>query len=389
MKALAPKKRKEFLVFGSPLIEDPEIREVADTLRSGWIGTGPKVKRFEDLVREYKGSRHAVAVSSCTAALHLALLALDLKPGDEVLTTPMTFCATLNAILHAGAKPVLVDCDRRTQNIDAAAIERGITRRTRAILPVHFAGRPCEMDGIMALARRRRLAVIEDCAHAFEAEYRGKKAGTFGDFGALSFYVTKNITTAEGGMVLTDKAGHADRIKILALHGMSKDAWKRFQDQGYKHYEVIYAGFKYNMTDIQAALGIHQVPRVDRYWRRRRELWRRYDAAFAGLPCILPAPPAAGTRHAYHLYTLLIDIDRLGRTRDEALQDLTARNIGTGVHYLALHLQPYYRKLLGHKPGDFPNAEFISERTLSIPLSPKLSDEDAADVIAAVRAALS
>lgn len=388
MKTSPSKIRKDFLVFGSPLIEEAAIQEVVATLRSGWIGTGPKVKKFEDLVRDYKGSKHAIAVSSCTAALHLSLAALDLKPGDEVITTPMTFCATLNAIVHAGAKPVLVDCERATQNIDPAQIAGKITKKTRAILPVHFAGRPCDMDALGDLARKHKLAMVEDCAHAIETEYRGRKAGTFGDFGTLSFYVTKNITTAEGGMVLTDNAELADKIKILALHGMSKDAWKRFSDEGYKHYEVLYAGFKYNMTDMQAALGLHQMPNIDRWWLHRQQVWKRYDEAFAGLPCFTPAPPEADTRHGYHLYTLLVDVLRLGKTRDQVLQELNGRNIGTGVHYLALHLQPFYRKLLGHKPGDFPNAEFIGERTLSLPLSAKLTDEDVEDVINAVRAVL-
>ncbi|MBI2789634.1 MAG: DegT/DnrJ/EryC1/StrS aminotransferase family protein [Elusimicrobia bacterium] len=388
MKTTPSKKRKDFLVFGSPLIEEAAIQEVVATLRSGWIGTGPKVKKFEDLVRDYKGSKHAIAVSSCTAALHLSLAALDLKPGDEVITTPMTFCATLNAIIHAGAKPVLVDCERGTQNIDPAKIASRITSRTRAILPVHFAGRPCDMDALGELARKHKLAMVEDCAHAIETEYRGRKAGTFGEFGTLSFYVTKNITTAEGGMVLTDNAELADKIKILALHGMSKDAWKRFSDDGYKHYEVLYAGFKYNMTDMQAALGLHQMPNIDVYWRRRQEIWKRYDEAFAGLPCFTPAAPEAGTRHGYHLYTLLIDSDKRGKTRDQVLSELNALNIGTGVHYLALHLQPFYRKLLGHKAGDFPNAEFIGERTLSLPLSAKLTDEDVSDVIDAVTSIL-
>jgi dTDP-4-amino-4,6-dideoxygalactose transaminase len=386
MKASSPKIRKDFLVFGSPRIEEAEIAEVVATLRSGWIGTGPKVKKFEDQVRTYKGVEHAIAVSSCTAALHLSMVAMDLKPGDEVITTPMTFCATLNAIIHAGGRPVLADCDRKTLNIDPKELARKITKKTRAILPVHFAGRPCEMDELMEFAGKNKLAVIEDCAHAIETEYHGRKAGTFGAFGALSFYVTKNITTAEGGMVLTNDAELADKIKILALHGMSKDAWKRFSDKGYKHYEVLHPGFKYNMTDMQAALGIHQMPRIDEYWKRRQEIWRRYDEAFAGLPFITPALPAANTRHGYHLYTILVDPERSGKTRDQVLEELTARNIGTGVHYLALHLQPYYRQLLGHNAGDFPNAEFIGDRTLSLPLSAKLTDEDVADVIEAVHA---
>jgi dTDP-4-amino-4,6-dideoxygalactose transaminase len=388
MKPPTPKIRKDFLVFGSPLIEEAEIQEVVATLRSGWIGTGPKVKKFEEMVGAYKGVKYAVAVNSATAALHLSLLALDLKPGDEVITTPMTFCASLNAILHAGAKPVLVDCERGTQNLDPKQVEKKITKKTRAILPVHFAGRSCDMDAITAIAKKHKLAIVEDCAHAVETEYKGKKAGTFGEFGALSFYVTKNITTAEGGMVLTNDTEYADKIKILALHGMSKDAWKRFSDDGYKHYEVVYAGFKYNMTDMAAAMGIHQLPRVERYWKKREALWKRYDEAFADLPCFLPPPAEKNTRHAYHLYTPLIDVEKLGKTRDQVLNELTKLNIGTGVHYIACHLQPYYRKVLGCKPGDFPNAEFISERTLSIPLSAKLTDEDADDVISAFRSVL-
>lgn len=382
------KPRKDFLVFGSPLIEEEDIAEVVATLRSGWIGTGPKVKKFEDMFREYEGTKHAVAVASATAALHLSLLALELKPGDEVITTPMTFCATLNAIIHAGGRPVLVDCDRETFNIDPALVEKAITKRTRAILPVHFAGRACRMDEITAIARKHSLAIVEDCAHAIETEFHGKKAGTFGEFGCFSFYVTKNLTTAEGGMVITDDDRMADKIKVLALHGMNKDAWKRFSDDGYKHYEVVYAGFKYNMTDMQASLAIHQMPRIQKNWERRAELWKRYDAAFAGLPCLLPAPAEKDTRHGYHLYTPLVDIDRLGKSRDHVLNELTRLRIGTGVHYLALHTQPYYAKTYGYKRGDFPNAEFISDRTLSLPLSPKLSDQDADDVIAAFGAAL-
>ncbi|MBV9080772.1 MAG: DegT/DnrJ/EryC1/StrS family aminotransferase [Elusimicrobia bacterium] len=378
-------KRKDFLVFGSPLIEEPEIQEVVDTLRSGWIGTGPKTSKFERLFAAYKGTEFALAVNSCTAALHLSLYALDLKPGDEVITTPMTFCATLNAILHAGGKPVLIDCDKTTFNIDPAGIEKKITSRTRAILPVHFAGRPCEMDDIVDIAHRKKVSIIEDCAHAIEAEYKGRKAGTFGSAGCFSFYVTKNITTAEGGMVATSDPKLAERIKVLALHGMSKDAWKRFSDEGYKHYAVVDAGYKYNMTDMQASLGIHQIGRLDAYWKRRKEIWDRYQKEFSDLPCLRPAEPAPNTRHSYHLYTLLVDTSRLSKSRDQVLTELTAANIGTGVHYLALHTHPYYQKALGYKRGDFPNAEFISDRTFSLPLSPKLTDQDVADVVNAVR----
>ena len=380
--------REDFLVFGAPLIEQPEIDEVVATLRSGWIGTGPKVARFERMFSEYKGCAHAIAVSSCTAALHLSMLALGIGPGDEVIVPTMTFGATANAVIHAGARPVFADCERDTMNVDPEDIRRKITPRTRAVVPVHFAGRPCGMDAIMAIAKEHDLKVVEDCAHAVEAEYHGRKAGTFGDLGCFSFYVTKNIITGEGGMVITENEEYAGKIKILALHGMSKDAWKRFSDEGYKHYRYVYCGYKYNMTDIQASLGIHQLPRVDRYWERRREIWEHYNEAFRDLPVFTPAPVEEGTRHAYHLYTLLLDTDNLKMTRDRFLEEMTRRNIGVGVHYIALHLHPYFQNEFGYKKGDFPNAEWISERTVSIPLSAALKDEDIMRVVKAIGATL-
>jgi len=381
--------RKEFLVFGSPLIEQPEIDEVVASLKTGWLGTGPKVKQFEEDFRVYKGTRHAMALNSCTAGLHLSMLALGLGPGDEVIVPSMTFAATANSVIHSGVTPVFADCDRETMNISPEDIERKITKNTKAVIPVHFAGRPCDMDAIMAIARKRGLKVIEDCAHAIESEYKGKKTGTFGDLGCFSFYVTKNIVTGEGGMVVTESEEYANTIKVLGLHGMSRDAWRRFGDEGYKHYQVEYAGFKYNMMDLQAAIGIHQLKRIDRYWERRRLIWEKYQEAFKDLPVFLPAPVPAGTKHAYHLYTLLIDIGRVKITRDGFLEEMTKRKIGVGVHYLALHLHPFYRKTLGGKEGDFPNAEWISDRTVSLPLSPKLSDEDVNDVIEAVNGILS
>lgn len=378
-------KRDEFLIFGSPLIEDEEIKEVIKTLKSGWLGTGPKVHQFEKMFREYKGSRFAMALNSCTAALHLSMLAIGIKPGDEVIVPTMTFAATANAVIHAGGKPVFADCEKDTMNIDPLDIERKITSKTKAIIPVHFAGRACNMDAIMDIAKRYELKVVEDCAHAIETEYHGKKAGTFGDIGCFSFYVTKNIVTGEGGMAITDNEEYANQIKILGLHGMSKDAWKRFSDSGYKHYQVMYAGFKYNMMDIQAAIGIHQLPRVDRYWQRRQEIWNHYNDAFADLPVFTPSAVESDTRHAYHLYTLMLDIDRLEISRDEFLDEMTKRNIGVGVHYIALHLHPYYQEALGCRKGDFRNAEWISKRTVSLPFSAKLSDEDMGDVIEAIR----
>lgn len=381
--------KDNFLVFGSPLIEDEEIAEVVACLKSAWIGTGPRVARFEADFAAYKGAPQAVALNSCTAALHLSLLAADLKPGDEVITTPLTFCATVNAIIHAGATPVLADVDPATMNIDPKEIERRITSRTRAILPVHFAGRACDMDSIMGIAQRRDLKVIEDCAHAIETEYKGRKAGTFGDFGCFSFYSTKNIVTGEGGMVLAKRDQDIARLKVLGLHGMSKDAWKRFGDEGFKHYQVVECGFKYNMMDLQAALGIHQLKRVENYWQRRAEIWHRYLDAFATLPVGVPSPVAAETRHAYHLFTLLIDKTRAAISRDEFLDRMTAEGIGVGVHYLSLPEHPYYQQTFGWKPEDYANAMKIGRQTVSLPISAKLSDADVGDVIKAVQRVVS
>lgn len=378
-------KRKKFLTFGSPLLEAAEIREVSRTLASGWIGTGPRVARFEESFKKFKGSDYALALNSCTAALHLSLLASGIGPGDEVITTAMTFCATVNTIIHTGATPVLADCQRGTMNIDPASVASKITRKTRAIMPVHFAGRPCDMDALTALARKHKLIMIEDCAHAIESEYHGRKTGTFGDFGCFSFYVTKNIVTGEGGMVITNNQRYANRIKVMALHGMSKDAWKRFSDDGYKHYEVVGAGYKYNMMDLQAAIGLCQLPRIDRYWHRRRQVWERYTEAFLDLPLELPAPPEPDTRHAYHLYTVLVDSRRAALNRDEVITALQAENIGSGVHYRSIPSHRYYRKTFGWRPADYPNSLEIGNRTVSLPLSAKLTDQDVQDVIAAVR----
>ncbi len=380
--------RDSFLVFGAPAIGDAEIAEVVASLKSGWLGTGRKVAQFERDFLAYKRASHAIAVSSCTAALRLSLLAAGIGPGDEVITTALTFCATVNAIIHAGATPVLVDVDPATMNLDVEQAAARVTSKTRAILPVHFAGRPCNMEALMALAERRGLKLIEDCAHAIEAEFQGRPTGTFGEFGCFSFYVTKNITTGEGGMVLTRRAEDADRIKVLALHGMSQDAWKRFGDEGYTHYHVVAAGFKFNMMDLQAAIGIHQLRRIEPMWAQRQEIWRRYQDAFDGWPLTAPAEPEPDTRHAYHLYTVLIDEARSGISRDAFLNAMTARQIGVGVHYLSLPEHPYYQQAFGWKPEDYPHATRIGRQTVSLPLSPKLTDQDVKDVIAAVQQVL-
>ncbi|MEG4351799.1 DegT/DnrJ/EryC1/StrS family aminotransferase [Microcoleus sp. LAD1_D3] len=380
--------KDRFLVFGAPAIEDAEIQEVVATMKTGWLGTGPKVRKFQDDFNAYKGSQHAIAVNSCTAGLHLSVLAACLEPGDEVITTPMTFCATVNAIIHAGATPVLADVDPVTMNIDPAQVEAKITSKTKAILPVHFAGRPCDMDALCDIARRHNLKLIEDCAHAIETEYKGRKAGTFGDFGCFSFYVTKNITTGEGGMILAASQEDTDRLNILALHGMSKDAWKRFSDSGYKHYQVVEVGFKYNMMDIQAAIGIHQLKRVTPYWQRREQVWQRYNEAFADLPITLPANPEPDTIHAYHLYTILVDEAKTGISRDEFLDAINAENIGVGVHYMSMPEHPVYQKMFGWHTEDYPNAGYIGRHTVSLPISAKLTDADVEDVIAAVKKCL-
>ena len=381
--------KDDFLVFGSPPIENDEIKEVVASLKSGWLGTGPKVAKFERDFKNYKQADYAVAVNSCTAAIHLSILAAGIKPGDEVITTPLTFCATVNAIIHAGATPVLADVDPVTMNISCDRIKSKLTDKTKVILPVHFAGRPCDMDALTSLVAEHDLKMIEDCAHAIETEYKGRKAGTFGDFGSFSFYVTKNIVTGEGGMILTDDGEAAARIKTLALHGMSKDAWKRFGDDGYKHYYVEECGYKYNMMDLQAAIGIHQLSRIEKYWHRREVIWQRYMEAFQDLPIGLPASPEANTRHGYHLFTILVDEAKTRISRDRFLNAMTAENIGVGVHYLSIPEHPYYQKTFGWKPEDYPHAMKIGRQTVSLPLSPKLTDKDVDDVILAVKRILS
>jgi dTDP-4-amino-4,6-dideoxygalactose transaminase len=381
--------KSHFLTFGKPDIQDDEIQEVVASMKSGWLGTGPKVARFEEAFRAYAGAEHAAAVNSCTAALHLSLLAAGVGPGDEVITTGMTFCATVNAILHSGATPVLADIDPRTMNIDPASVRERLTERTRALVPVHFAGRPCDMDALNRIVAEHDLRMVEDCAHAIETTYRGRHVGTFGDFGCFSFYATKNLTTGEGGMVLCREADPIGRIRVLALHGLSHDAWRRYSDAGYRHYYAAEAGFKYNMMDLQAAIGLHQLERVERSWERRREIWNLYRDALGGLPLALPAADEPGTRHAYHLFTVLVDEERTGISRDAFLAGMTENNIGVGVHYVGLPEHPYYRERLGWRPEQVPHATRIGRQTVSLPLSPRLTDRDVQDVIQAVETVLS
>lgn len=377
-----------FLVFGSPDIGHEEINEVIDSLKSGWIGTGPKTKRFEDIISEKIGVRHVIALNSCTAGLHLALLACGITRGDEVITTPLTFAATANVIEHVGATPIFVDVELNSMNIDPRLIESKITKRTKAIMPVHFAGRPCDMDKILSIAKKHNLFVIEDAAHAFGAEYKNKKVGTIGDITVFSFYVTKNITTGEGGAVTTNNQKISEFIRLYSLHGLSKDAWKRYSDEGFKHYYVEAPGYKYNMMDIQASIGIHQLAKFDTGQIIRESIWNEYNKAFCDLPLILPAEPERETVHARHLYTILVKSEDLKVSRETIQEALHAEGIGIGIHFISLHLHPYYKNKYNFKRGDFPNAEFVSDRTISLPLSSKLTNTDIKDVIKAVRKVL-
>ena len=418
----------------------------ARVMESGWFVLGKEVEAFEAEYAAFCGTRHCVGLGNGLEALELVLRAWDLGPGDEVIVPSNTYIATWLAITAVGAKVVPVEPTLEEPNIDPDRIAAAVTSRTRAIMPVHLYGEPADMDAIMAVADKHGLMVIEDCAHAIETTYRGRKAGTFGDFGCFSFYATKNVVTGEGGMIVGRDEALIARAKVLALHGMSKDAWHRFGDQGYKHYQVVEAGFKYNMMDLQAAIGIHQLARVERNWRRREQIWNRYMEAFADLPIGLPAPLHAvrqeeadrfqplprepggrfhplpqeaailgqelrgraqrggmrssfaaakspthraaapgDTRHAYHLFTITVDETRCGISRDAFLDAMNARRIGTGVHYLAVPEHPYYQQRFGWQPERWSNATRIGRQTVSLPLSPKLAEADVERVIAAVR----
>jgi dTDP-4-amino-4,6-dideoxygalactose transaminase len=373
-------------VFGAPVIRDEEFAEVADTLRSGWIGFGPKCLRFEGEFSRYVGCRHAISLSSGTAGLHLAVVVSGIGPGDEVITTPLTFAATANAIEHVGARPVFVDVDRRSQNIDPEQIARAITPRTKAIIAVHMAGRPCAMGEIHEMAARQGLVVIEDAAHALEAFWQGQKVGNISKFTVFSFYATKNVTTAEGGMLTTSDDEMAERLRTLRLHGMTGDAWKRYSGDHLEASDVVEAGFKYNLTDLQASLGLHQLRRVEHNLGIREQLWGTYDAGLQDLDAIeTPSPVSAKDRHARHLYTILLRHERLRIDRHAFRSAIDAEGIGTGVHFVPLHLHTYYQRRYGYRRGDFPVAEDIGARTVSLPLSAGLTEADACRVVEAVR----
>ncbi len=375
----------DFLPFSRPSIDRATIDEVVACLESGWITTGPRVKQFEEDLKAYVGAPYMLALSSATAGLHLVLAALKLQPGDEVITTPMTFAATLNTIVLTGGTPVLVDVEPGTYNIDVTRIQAAITPRTRAIMPVHFAGLPVDLDPLYALAQKHNLRVIEDAAHAIGTHYKGRQIGGFGDTQVFSFHPNKNMTTGEGGAVATRDPALAENIALLRFHGMDREAWDRFGKKGSQHYEIVTPGYKYNMMDLQAALGLHQLKQLDGFIQRRTQLALRYQKIFAGWKqWSLPATPAYAHQHAWHLYAPLINPDAAGMDRDAFMAGMKERDIGTGLHYRAAHLYPYYREHYGFQPGDFPVAESISERIVSLPLFPAMTDADQDRVIAAM-----
>ena len=369
--------------FAPPALGSDEITEVIATLESRWLTTGPRVASFERAFAHYVNAPHAVAVNSCTAALHLSLLAAGIGDGDEVITTPLTFCATANTIVHTRATPVFADVDARTGNLDPAAAAAALTSRTRAVIPVHYAGRPVDVVAFGALAKRHALTLIEDAAHCVEGVAATRKVGSIADFTCFSFYATKNLTTGEGGMVTTRDHAAAAFMRTASLHGLSRDAWKRYAPGGSAHYDVVMPGFKYNMMDLQAAIGLHQLARIESMYARRSAIWARYDAGLSGLPLRLPARVPAGDRHARHLYTILVD-ESAGRSRDLLQERLAARGVATSIHFRALHLHPYYQERFGFRRGMFPVAEALSDSTLSLPLSAAMTDDAVDRVIEAV-----
>jgi dTDP-4-amino-4,6-dideoxygalactose transaminase len=375
----------EFVPFHRPSIGEDEIRSVVETLKSGWLTTGRKVKDFEEDFAKYVGCGHAVAVNSGTAALHLALDAIGINEGDEIIVPAMTFTATAEVVIYFKAIPVLVDCRRDTLNIDTDQIQRAITPRTKAIIPVHFGGQPCAMDRIVEIAKQHKLKVIEDAAHALPAAYHGKKVGTIGDITCFSFYATKTITTGEGGMATTDNPEWANRMRVMSLHGISLDAWNRYTEKGSWYYEIIYPGYKYNLTDIAAALGSEQLKKCDQFYEARRRIAERYDKAFANLAEIQVPVRVPEIQHAWHLYVIQLELERLRMNRHEFIERLKKEGVGTSVHFIPLHLHPYYRDRFGYKPSDFPNASAVFERIVSLPIYPNMTEANVRDVIVAVR----
>lgn len=374
--------------FAKPCFNDATIREVVDSLESGWITTGPKVKKFEEMLKNYVQSPAVSVVSSATAGLQLALMLCDLQPGDEVITTSFTFVATLNTIVQAGGKPILVDVDRGTYNINMDQVASKITSRTRAIVPVHFAGAPVDLDRLYGLAHQHNIRVIEDAAHAIGTQYKGRKIGSFGDIQVLSFHPNKNITTGEGGCIVLHNSDELPRINALKFHGIDRESWNRFAKNGSQMYDVIAPGYKYNMMDIQAAMGIHQLPELDRFIVERTRIVEKYRLALKDWPeIILPQAPSYDHLHAWDLFAITINPEGTNITRNQFIEGMKELNIGIGLHWQAPHLFTYYQEM-GYKKGDFPNAEHIADHVASLPLFPQMTDEEHDRVIAAMKKVL-
>lgn len=368
-----------------PTLGEAEIEEVVDTMRSGWLTTGKKAKRFEEAFAERVGAKHAIAVNSCTAALHLALEALGVGPGDEVIVPTLTFASTAEVVLHLGGTPVLADCLDDSLNVDPASIAAKVTARTKAIVPVHYGGQPCDLNAIHEIARSHNLPVVEDAAHAIPARYGDRTIGTISDVTCFSFYANKTITTGEGGMVTTESDELAQRMRIMSLHGISKDAWKRFSAEGSWYYEITAPGFKHNMTDLAASIGLHQLNRCDEFWEGRARCANHYDAAFADVPELQLLSVDPNVQMAWHLYVIRLRPEQLTIDRAEFIQRVNAAGVGTSVHYMPLHMHPYYRETHGYQPDDLPVAKAAFEQMLSLPIYPKLSDADLEHVTETVR----
>jgi len=378
--------RENFLPFSRPTIGEDEINEVLDSLRSGWLTTGPKVARLEEAFSDWSGGQQAIAVNSATSGLHLALATMDLGAEDEVITTPLTWPSTVNNIEICGARPVFADVQKHTLQIEPAEVDRRITGKTRAVVPVHFAGAPCDLDPLREICRNRGIRLIEDAAHAVGTSYKDYLVGSDSEVAVFSFHPIKNMTTGEGGMILCRSQAEAARMRMLRFHGISRDAWKRYAKGGTPQYEVHEPGFKYNMLDLMAAIGLHQFKRLEEFNGRRKVLAENYLKLFADIPQISPLGQVPyNHQHAWHLFVVRLDIDSLTIGRDQFLQALQEENIGTGLHFPAVHLQKFYREKYGFKRGDLPSAEWNSDRIFSMPLYPSLTEADQGDVVAAIK----
>lgn len=383
------KPRKKFLPIAIAVFGREEEKEIIDTLRSGWITLGPKTKKFEDLMAEYTGAEYAIALNSCSAALHLAMLAIGIKPGDEVITTPFTFAATANAIMHCGGKPVFADIDQKTFNIDPKKIEKAITKKTKAIIPVDYGGQPADLDGILRIARKHNLYVVEDAAHTIGAKYKGHNIGTISDITCFSFHPVKNMTTGDGGAITTNHKELADKIMMLRVNGMDKESWKRNTSTSAWDYAISIEGYKYHMNDIAASLGIHQLKKLDRFRKIREEIANTYDKILKDASQITIPYREPDIQHAHNIYAILVETKDLRISRNEIIEKLKAYNIGSIVYFRPLHLQPYFQKALGYKAGDFPNAEYVFDRLICLPLFPGMRESDVLFVVKLLRSIIS